>query len=57
MNIFTKLSIGSFSLAIAILLTALVLVGCGSSRIMLNAEIPESQEVEITIETKNEPTE
>jgi len=57
MNIFTKLSIGSFSLGIAILLTAFLLVGCGSSRIMLNAEIPESQEVEITIETKNESTE
>ena len=56
MNIFTKLSIGSFSLAIAILLTALVLVGCGSSRIMLNADIPESQQIDITISTQDNET-
>tara|TARA_R100001086_G_scaffold80291_1_gene39146 strand:- start:192 stop:332 length:141 start_codon:yes stop_codon:yes gene_type:complete len=32
------------------------LVSCGSSRIMLNADIPESQQIEITISTEENET-
>ncbi len=56
MNIFTKISVGTFSMAITILLVTLFLVGCGSSRIMLNADIPESQQIDITISTQDNET-
>ena len=56
MNIFTKISVGTFSMAITILLVTLFLVGCGCSRIMLNADIPESQQIDITISTQDNET-
>ena len=56
MNIFTKISVGTFSMAITILLVTLFLVSCGSSRIMLNADIPESQQIDITISTQDNET-
>tara|TARA_R100000278_G_scaffold36449_1_gene32761 strand:- start:664 stop:885 length:222 start_codon:yes stop_codon:yes gene_type:complete len=56
MNIFTKISVGTFSIAITILLVTLFLVGCGSSRIMLNADIPESQQIDISISTQDNET-
>ena len=56
MNIFTKISAYSLLSVLAILAVTLFLVSCGSSRIMLNADIPESQQIEITISTEENET-
>ena len=56
MNIFTKISAYGLLSALAILAITLFLVGCGSSRIMLNADIPESQQIDISISTQDNET-
>jgi|TARA_B100001094_G_C18191320_1_gene807442 uncharacterized protein YcfL len=40
-----------------VFIVAIFLVGCGSSRIMLNADIPESQEIDIRITTQDNESE
>ncbi len=56
MNIFTKISAYSLVTMIVFLAITFFLVSCGSSRIMLNADIPESQQIEITISTEENET-
>ncbi len=56
MNIFTKISAYSLVTMIVLLAITFFLVSCGSSRIMLNADIPESQQIEITISTEENET-
>ncbi len=56
MNIFTKISAYSLVTMIVLLAVTFFLVSCGSSRIMLNADIPESQQIEITISTEENET-
>mgnify|MGYP003148807910 FL=1 len=56
MNIFTKLSVGSFSVAITILLSTFLLIGCSSSRLFLNADVPKGQDIEISITTEKSET-
>ncbi len=56
MNIFTKISAYSLLSVLAILAVTLFLVSCGSSRIMLNADIPESQQIDISISTQDNET-
>ena len=40
-----------------VFIVTIFLAGCGSSRIMLNAEIPESQAINIEISTQNNEVE
>tara|TARA_Y100001973_G_C5133026_1_gene298833 strand:- start:669 stop:842 length:174 start_codon:yes stop_codon:yes gene_type:complete len=56
MNIFTKLSLGSLNVVIAILISTFILIGCSSSRIFLNADVPKGQDIEITITTEKSKT-
>ena len=56
MNIFTKLSLGSLNVVIAILFSTFILIGCSSSRIFLNADVPKGQDIEITITTEKSKT-
>ncbi len=56
MNIFTKISAYSLVTMIVLLAITFFLISCGSSRIMLNADIPESQQIEITISTEENET-
>tara|TARA_R100000322_G_scaffold158026_1_gene118275 strand:- start:170 stop:391 length:222 start_codon:yes stop_codon:yes gene_type:complete len=56
MNIFTKISAYSLFSVLAILAVTFFLVSCGSSRIMLNADIPESQQIDISISTQDNET-
>jgi uncharacterized protein YceK len=39
-----------------IFILTIFLAGCGSSRIMLNADIPESQQIDIRISTQDNET-
>ena len=39
-----------------VFIVSVFLVGCGSSRIMLNADIPESQAITIKISTQDNET-
>lgn len=41
---------------IAIFVVSVFCISCSSSNISINANIPESQEVDIQIQTKNKPT-
>lgn len=56
MSMFTKLSLGSLNVVIAILISTFILIGCSSSRIFLNADVPKGQDIEITITTEKSKT-